>query len=383
MTLAPIALAAVGNAEDPATWSGTPYHFLDASRLEGLPITGLRFDLARMGQSGMKARWVAGRLAAFRAPRGMQYSERFLRALWASAPPPPRGTTLMNCSQLYPEAIAASQQCQRTFFLDQTLGQLFDYYEHAVAPDIRASAVARERDQYAAAEAIILQSRWAADDVIESYGIDPGKVHVVIPGANLDARTLVDWEAARSAPRTTRDKPLVLGFVGKDWQRKGLDRLINALGIARAQGAEAELHVVGCDPAKLPTRLRQAAGVRWLGFIDKREVPRHFVEMLETFDIGCLASRREAGGISLLEFARLGIPTLAPDTGGAPEYVTCGATTLIAPEDPPERLAASILALATDRALFASQREAAWEARHHADWRRAAREVRVILEGIA
>ena len=216
--------------------------------------------------------------------------------------------------------------------------------------------------------------------MIEEYGVDPAKVHVVIPGANIDPATLATWDATHAAPRLETDGVLRLGFVGKDWQRKGLDRLIDALGIARTRGAEVELHVAGCDPATLPPALRDAAGVHWRGFIDKRQEPGRMTAFLDSIDIGCLLSSREAGGIALLEFARLGIPTLAPDTGGAPEYTVAGATSLIRPEAATDEIAEMIVTLAGDPARFAAQRRAAWDARLWADWRRSVGEIRVILD---
>lgn len=387
MTLAtgPIAFAAIGDAEDPATWSGTPSHFLDAARAEGLRVAGLRFDLAATRTRGRLLRWGLARLVRFGAPRGLQYDRGFLDALWATVPAPAPGTVLVNCSQVFPDAIVQEGQYPLVFYLDQTLTQLFDYYDHAahVAPDLRADVIARETAQYAQARAIIFQSRWAADDVLTHYGIDPARVHVVLPGANLDPVALATWDSTHTTPRHARIGALRLGFVGKDWERKGLDRLIRAVALARDAGAAVDLDVIGPEAAMLPAALRDVPGIRWLGFVDKRRDPARFLALLDGFDVGCLLSRREAGGISLRECARLGIPTLAPDTGGAPEYAVPGATTLIAPEAPDAVIAEAIVALATDPAYFARQRAAAWAARHDADWRTAARRFRAVLETIA
>src|SRR5690606_41707271 len=50
-------------------------------------------------------------------------------------------------------------------------------------------------------------------------GIPCSKVHVVLPGANLDERDLVPSSDQLEPPPPN---PLRLGFIGKHWQRKGL-----------------------------------------------------------------------------------------------------------------------------------------------------------------
>lgn len=384
MTARPIQLVAMGDAEDVATWSGIPAHFLQAARIEGLPIDGLRCDLAAARAPLRNARWALGRLARLAAPRGLQYSDGFLRALWRTTPLPPAGAVLVNVTQVFPSHVARDPTYRLAFFIDQTLRQLFDYYEQGrhVARDIQRTAIAREQAQYRQAVAIIAQSRWAARNVIDAYGIAADKVHVVIPGANIDTATLAAWDAAHPVPRLDRPGPLRLGFVGKDWQRKGLHRLIGAVTLVRSQGTAVELHVVGTDRASVPAHLADAKGVQWEGFIDKAATPRRMTDFLDRIDVGCLLSSKEAGGFSLLEFARLGIPTIAPDTGGAPEYTVAGATSLIAPEADDATVAAAITALAADDARFAAQRQAAWDGRLWADWRRCAREVGAVLSRV-
>jgi glycosyltransferase involved in cell wall biosynthesis len=129
--------------------------------------------------------------------------------------------------------------------------------------------------------------------------------------------------------------------------------------------------VLGLNPQALPVDLARTPGVTWGGFVDKRKDPERFIELLSKCDVGCLLSRAEAGGISLREFCRLGLPTIAPDTGGSPEFIVPDATHLVPSAAPDEAIADILFALATNPDLLEHQSKAAWAARGDAGWDRA------------
>ena len=384
MNLANFFLAAVGDANEPRTWSGIPYHIIRSAQRSSFQVEGLAFDLNEARSVPRRLVWAMSRLLALRLPRGFQHSEHFLQAMWATIEEPVRGTAIVNCSQMYPSGLVDLGRHRLFFYLDQTLHQLYYYYRHAdrVAADIRRRSIAEERRQYELSTAVIMQSQWAANDVTQRYRICPSKVHVVLPGANLDSDAVRVWERNQSfrIPADHLSRPFVLGFVGKEWARKGLDRLIKAVWILHSQHKNVQLRVIGCEKKRLPRELQDCPAVTWLGFVDKQKDPLRFIELMGEFDLGCLLSDREAGGISLLEFARLGIPTLAPQTGGAPELTTLGATTLISPEARPEQIAERILALMEQTGLIEAQRQAAWRHREYADWTRAINELAHLID---
>src|SRR5260221_7507495 len=192
-----------------------------------------------------------------------------------------------------------------------TLLQLFDFYQqrNTVGGHIAQEALTREKEGYQAAELIVCHSHWAAQSVMD-YGIDAKKVHVVVPGANLDRDAYRAWESSRRLvvgsgqqnrqgdkgtrrqgdekpisdfplpphlPVSLSSDPLRLVFVGKYWQRKGLDRLLEALQIVHRRGMPVQLQVIGCDRLDLPVHLRQTPNVEWLGFLDKRRELARFL----------------------------------------------------------------------------------------------------------
>jgi glycosyltransferase involved in cell wall biosynthesis len=371
--MSPVWLAAVGDVTDPATSSGTPYYCLQAGLAAGVFTGGLKLKTSDHIWTRRRILWNIWQILSKAQRGGYQYSETFLDRLWQQTDEKDRYGCLLNFFQLFPEAIMRCPALARWFYIDQTLEQLFQYYGFAaiVSESVRRDAIIREQAQYAAAEGVICHSDWTAQSVREAYAINDNKIHVVICGANIDIAALDNWENETPYRRPHHEGPLRAVFVGKEWKRKGLDRLLRAMRIARERGAAVTLLVLGLDPTALPTDLARTPGVKWGGFVDKRKDPGRFIELLSGCDVGCLLSRAEAGGISLREFCRLGLPTIAPDTGGSPEFVVPDATHLVSPVAPDEAIADILIALATNPDLLERQREAAWAARRDAGWDRA------------
>ena len=102
----------------------------------------------------------------------------------------------------------------------------------------------------------------------------------------------------------SRQRPLRLGFVGKDWKRKGLPFLLQVRDELERMGMPAVVKCAGNCPVELTTR----PGLEYVGFIDKALEPARFLEFLTSCDVGCLFSDHEPLGISTLEFLRAGVP---------------------------------------------------------------------------
>lgn len=362
-----VLLAAVGDSNDERTWSGTPFHMLAYGRALGVIDAGLPLDASAPHWRSRRLMWNALRIVAAFERGGYQYSEEFLERLWQRADVR-SDDTLINVFQLYPSRLFEQHRGAKWFFVDQTLSQAFSSYGLKVGKRMAVDAIQRERDQYHRASGVIAQSSWAARDIVSNYGVPEDRVRVSIPGANLDREAFAAWDGCRRSEPRSPDGPLRLVFVGKDWQRKGLDRLLRATAIARREGAPIEVVVIGVDSKTLPSEYAIADDVIWAGFIDKRRELNRFLDLIAACDVGCLLSRAEAGGISLREFAMVGLPTLAPDVGGAPEYVLEGASSLVGPSASDETIAAIIVDLARNRQELARRRRLAFERRQEASW---------------
>lgn len=367
-----VLLAAVGDANDPRTWSGIPYHFLQEARERGLLDEGLALTAEDVGYRSRRAAWNAWSVITGSGLGGYQYSVAFLERLWRGALAGRPSASLVNCFQLYPPSIVHDARHPKWFFIDQTLTQLFDAYgvRAKVGSRLARDALAREREGYESAAGIVAHSRWAAASLASDYGIPSAKVRVIQPGANFNANAYAAWDAAATQGPVPEDRPVELVCVGKDWRRKGIDRLLRAFDIVRRRGHDARLRLIGCDRLALPEDVRSIAGVEYAGFIDKRNRASEFLPLIASADIGCLVSRAEAGGIALREYHAVGLPTLATDAGGAPEHAIPEASVRVPAAGSAEDVAQVIEGLVSDRARLARLKETAWKMRHEALWSR-------------
>jgi len=378
-------LTCVGDANDPATWSGIPFHFLDAARRRGLIDEGLGLYVSSPAWKLQRILWNAATLMRGRRSGGFQYSDSFLERIYGPFQNKLEGSRLINSSSLYPPSIVRNTTIEKWFYIDMTLRQLLREYGVAIDRRTANEAILREEEGYRNATGVLVHSHWAARSVIEEYGVSADRVHVAVPGANFDRDAYREWDESLAA--TQEDacrKALRLVFVGKYSHRKGLDRLFAAVHIARARGASIVLRIIGLDKKDSPMQWRNEPGIEWHGFLDKRREARRFLHAVAENDLGCLLSRAEAGGIALREFHALGLPVIGPAVGGSPEHMFSDASVQIAPETSDNAIAEILLHLCNDRSVLARMREHAWNRRHEALWdATVARIVKIVPPAVA
>lgn len=379
----PLFVASVGDAENPLTWSGIPYHLSQAGREVGFITGGLPLDPTGPSWKVQRVAWNLAQVLRGDRPGGFQYSEGFLERLWAPVQERLAGSAVVNCAQLYPSSVLANDGVEKWFFLDLTLELVFDYYltRASVGRRIAEDAMTRERAGYERARGIIVMSRFAAAHVRERYDVPAERVHVVVPGANLSPTAYARWEREREdAEAVGSDGNLRLLMITTDWQRKGLDRLLRAITIARKQGLRASLKVIGARRDDLPTELTALDGVEWLGRINKNSDADRFLREVAGADIGCIFSRYEAGGSVLREYHALGLAALATSAGGMPDFFFDDATVAVTPDASDDELAAALVALGQDHARVARLKAAARRRRHEALWPHTVERLRAIID---
>jgi glycosyltransferase involved in cell wall biosynthesis len=239
---------------------------------------------------------------------------------------------------------------------------------------IAQRALREEREGYEAATGIIAHSRWAAQGVVERCGIASTKVYVVKQAANIDPLAYQAWERAEQIRREREcssggdEDGLRLVFVGLDGKRKGLDRLLRGLAIARSLGSQATLRVIGCGPKQMPPELRALPGVEWCGRVNKRQDAELFLRLVGDCHVGCLLSRVEAGGCGLSEYQALGLAVLGTSAGGAAEQILPGNGVIVDVDATDEEIAETLLRLERERESVESMRAVAWRQRRAATW---------------
>ena len=360
-------LTVIGDPNRIGTWSGTPYFFLQAGQQQGFLSAGL--PLRPEDLRGRRLIWNLAR--ALRGGRlgGFQYTEAFLRPLFAQARlRADQEVELISHFPLLPP-MPWPRGWRVSFYVDATLRQIFVDYGLAdrINRKARDDALAREREHYHAAERIVCMSSWAARSVVEHYGLPSSRVQVIAPGANLDEDAL--------APRTIHAEPpplapLRLGFIGKDWRRKGLPFLLQVAQELARRGVEVRVVALGPPAADLPSH----ALLECAGFVDKQHDSLRFVRLVRSFHFGCLFSSAEANGMSNLECLRLGVPVLASRVGGIPETVRDGLGYLFAAHRPPHEVADLLQSFVRDPSAYHELRQRVLRSAGEFSWRRTVRD---------
>lgn len=376
-----VLVGCVGDAESPLSWSGIPHHLTEAGRAVGFIAGGLRLDVTRLRRR--RVLWNLLQMARGDRRGGYQYTADFLDRLWAPVRDGLAGSTVINCFQLFPPSVVARDDVERWSFIDLSLAQLFDYYRirDTVGVRVAADAEVRERAGYARARGVVAMSRFAATHLRDTYGVPADRLHVVVPGANLAPPAYARWEKTEAERRTQPgpEGPLRLVMVSTQWRRKGLDRLLRALLLARRQGLDATLRVVGNVREDLPEALTDQPGLEWLGRINKDKDADRFLAAVADADVGCIFSRYEAGGSVLREYHALGLAAFATDAGGMPDFMFDDASVTVTADAPDEELAEKLLSLGRDRDRLAALRAAAWRRRREALWASSVERLRAIM----
>jgi glycosyltransferase involved in cell wall biosynthesis len=159
----------------------------------------------------------------------------------------------------------------------------------------------------------IFSSDWAARSAIELYGTSKEKVKVVPFGANIDCQhTLPDIHdmLKRRSPSVVK-----LLFLGKEWERKGGETVLNVANALHAAGQPVELHLVGSHPPKTGAL---ADYVYCHGYVSKHDAAgvEKITRLLSESHFLFVPSRAEAFGIVFCEANAFGLPCLTSYVGG-------------------------------------------------------------------
>ncbi|MGH7524422.1 MAG: glycosyltransferase family 4 protein [Gemmatimonadales bacterium] len=181
------------------------------------------------------------------------------------------------------------------------------------------------------------------DDLVRR-GIPRERIAVVYPG--VDTRHF-----APDANLPRRD-PAGFVYIGRLKRYKGLDILIQALAIARRTRPDLSLDIAGTgdDRVRLEALAKSqglSGTVRFHGFVNDATRLR----LLREAVANVFPSPKEGWGITVMEAAACGTPSLASNSPGLRDSVRDGQTGVLVPHGDATRLAAEMLRLASDPAL--------------------------------
>ncbi len=181
------------------------------------------------------------------------------------------------------------------------------------------------------------------DDLV-ARGIRRERIAVVHPGVDTTHFTPLAGVARLDPPR--------LVYLGRLKRYKGIEFLLRALALARVEAPTLTLDVAGTgdDRGRLEALTRSlgiASAVRFLGFVDESTK----LALLRGAVANVFPSPKEGWGITVMEAAACGTPSIASDAPGLRDSVRDGVTGLLVPHGDPAALAHAILRVAREPAL--------------------------------
>jgi glycosyltransferase involved in cell wall biosynthesis len=202
------------------------------------------------------------------------------------------------------------------------------------------------------------------DDLVER-GVPPERIRVIHPG--------VDTAHYRPEPAEPRHPTPRFLYIGRLKRYKGVDVAVRALALARVRRPELRLEVAGVGDYRpelemLVRSLGQGDAVTFHGFVSEAQK----LQLLRSAWANVFPSPKEGWGITVMEAAACGTPSIASDSPGLRDSVRDGTTGFLVPHGAAEALAERMLALAADPALVQRLGTAAraWAERH--SWEHAA-----------
>lgn len=164
-----------------------------------------------------------------------------------------------------------------------------------------------ERQELATARVIVPNSPLIGRELARYYPQHRAKIAgAIVPGVDP------------TLPRDLRRPPAdggVIGFVGREWRRKGLPLAAAIVESLRARRPNLELWVVGADPDEIrPLFSRWQGGYRLLGWRDNRD------DML-AFDVLLHPAKAEPYGMVITEAMAARVPVVVSDACGAAAQV--------------------------------------------------------------
>ncbi len=189
------------------------------------------------------------------------------------------------------------------------------------------------------------------DDLV-ARGVPRDRIRVIHPG--------VDLKTYFPDPSVPRAGVPTFVYVGRLKRYKGVGLLLEALTRARAKRPEIRLLIAGTGDARpelerMARDLGQEAAVQFLGFIPETEK----LALLRTAWANVFPSVKEGWGITVIEAAACGTPSIASDSPGLRDSVRDGETGVLVPHGDVEALAQRLTSFADDSTLVRRLGEAA------------------------
>jgi len=215
------------------------------------------------------------------------------------------------------------------------------------------------------------------DDLV-ARGVAWERIRVIHPG--------VDSRRFTPGPRGRRSTVPSFLYVGRLKRYKGIDLAIEALAVARGQRPDLRFEIAGIgdyrpELERLVARLNLERAVTFHGFVSEERK----IDLMRWAWAHVFPSPKEGWGITVIEAAACGTPSLASDSPGLRDSVRHGDTGFLVPHGDVVGLAARMIELADSSSLVSRMGDRARVFAEGLSWERTAaateQHLRELIEG--
>lgn len=198
--------------------------------------------------------------------------------------------------------------------------------------------------RFAFGNIIIVYSQAVKSHLIEHFGVNSVKIHLVTMGMlPIVGPTKEQYVNLRLQAGCSLDTQIVC-FSGRIVQEKGIDIFLQAISHVLERLPNTKFWIIGdgelrLDMESLAAKLGITRAVTFWGWRDDATV------LMGCVDLVVVPSRREGFGKTALEALMLGKPVIATNVGGLPELVKHEKNGLLVPTEEPNLIAESIVRL--------------------------------------
>lgn len=356
-----------------ATWSNVPWNLYNAlceirtldvvdlaAELSPLTRAFLRYGLLRRNEGRWKSQWRVD-------PLTFTLYEQSLRRKIRQRGPCDAVLTIGDVGIGHPYTFIYQDASMAHIMMEAENGgfaspQFTTYIHSRLLHRLR-----QQEGRYRRTYGVITMSEWDAVFMRKSGLIPTDHVFVVPPGIN--SRTAL--------PRTMKgagDEARTLLFVGRDFERKGGQLVVEAFVLAR-QKSPVPLRLIVAGPLTWPIRGPIPDGVIFAGKV----LPDIVGMLMHHADVFVMPSIFEAFGIVFVEALAAGIPVIARNAFAMPEIIRSGDNGILIDHDDPHLLATTMIAVCLDADMRKRVVEQAPAVRTRHSWDNVAQTMSSIL----
>ncbi|WP_286833797.1 MULTISPECIES: glycosyltransferase family 4 protein [unclassified Proteiniphilum] len=209
-------------------------------------------------------------------------------------------------------------------YIGDTTFRLFKENMRILSAEFEKTADSVEERMIVNADCIIFSSDWAKESAVKDYKCFESKIHIVEFGANIPSP--LEYQI------NIRTEICNLVFIGKEWKRKGADKVIGAYRQLKQCGFKCQLTIIGSTPEQ---KLESDDNLTIIPHLDKskKEDLDRLDGILKNSHFLILPTNFEPFGIVFCEASAYGVPSIAADVGGVSQPIKEGKNGFLLPPD--------------------------------------------------